>query len=255
MWSAFADMAGVELREVGSMLVEIVTDSRLGPAYVLAMAALVLAALVRVLRRSAALAWALLCVFALSRAQVSHAGGSLPGTGMLIDALHLLVTAIWLGCVFVAAWLVMPASRKASPLAYMQRLSRTAALALAAILATGLYAAWHRLGAPQRLFDHPYGLVLAAKLVLVGVAASLGAGNRFIGCAANRIGVLAGGPGHSVRAGAATAAALARIFHEAADLTAKCADHARVVLIDGFLMSFLALGLIPDATPPNPVAL
>ncbi|WP_426207912.1 copper resistance D family protein [Massilia sp. TWP1-3-3] len=152
------------------------------PAYLLAVATLVLAALGCVLRRSTLWAGILLCIFALSRAQVSHAAGSgLFGAAMLIDALHLLLGAVWAGSVFVAAWVVMPACGKAPPLHYMQRLSRAAALALAGIVASGLFGAWQRLDAPQRLLDHPYGAVLSIKLALFAGTALLGACNRFIG--------------------------------------------------------------------------
>ena len=182
MWSAFAAMAGLGLRDVGQVALDILIDTRFGHTYLLAMGALALATLARVLRLPVAVSWGLLLVFALGRAQVSHAGGDgLFSAGMLIDALHLLLGCVWLGSVFVAAWLVMPAAGLAPPLAYMQRLSATAAFALAGIVLSGFYGAWLRLDAPTRLFDHPYGVVLAAKLALFGVAACLGAFNRFIG--------------------------------------------------------------------------
>ncbi|CUI03507.1 STM4012 family radical SAM protein [Massilia antarctica] len=49
--------------------------------------------------------------------------------------------------------------------------------------------------------------------------------------------------------------ALARIFHESANLRAGCAEHGHGVLIARFLVSVLPRSLIADVTPPTPVAL
>ncbi len=180
MWAAFAAMAGLPLADTLPMAPQIVAQSRLGQAYALASAALILAALVRALSWPAALVWSFLGVFALARAQLSHAGGESLGAGMLLDALHRVLVGVWVGSVFIAAWLVLPAA-KAPPLHYMQRLSRIATVALAGIVLTGGYAAWHRLDRPQDLVGHPYGVILAVKLAMFGVAAALGAYNRFVG--------------------------------------------------------------------------
>ena len=182
MWSAFAAMAGLGLRDVGQVAPAILIDTRFGHTYLLAMGALALATLARVLRSPPAVSWGLLLVFALGRANLSHAGGDGAfSAGMVVDALHLVLACVWLGSVFIAAWLVMPAAATSPPLQYMRSLSATAAFALAGIVLSGLYGMWQRLDAPARLFDHPYGLVLAVKLVLFGVAACLGAFNRFVG--------------------------------------------------------------------------
>jgi putative copper resistance protein D len=88
----------------------------------------------------------------------------------------------------VAAWVVMPAARRAAPLAFMASLSRAATWALGIIVLTGVFAAWQRLGSPARLVDHPYGVLLSIKLGLVGLAAGLGAFNRFVGFPAAKSG-------------------------------------------------------------------
>ena len=182
MWTAFAAMAGASLQDVAPMLTDIVTQSTLGQLFLLSMSSLLLAALANVARAPAMLVWLLLVVFALSRAQLSHAGGAGPlNLGMLADALHLLLIAVWVGSVCIAGWLVLDRAESDPPWQFMEMLSRTAAWALAGIAVTGIYAAAHRLDSPARLIDSVYGAVLSVKLMCVTVAVALGAWNRFSG--------------------------------------------------------------------------
>jgi putative copper resistance protein D len=93
----------------------------------------------------------------------------------------LLLIAVWVGSVSIAGWLVLDRADCEAPALFMSRLSRVAGLALAGIVATGIYAAFHRLDSPVRLVESVYGAVLLLKLLCVGVAVALGGWNRFIG--------------------------------------------------------------------------
>ena len=182
MCAAFAAMAVVELDQVHTVFIEAVVHTSLGRAYGIAMAALVLAAMACVLRMNTLITVVLLTVFTLGRAQVSHAGGSgLFSAAMLADALHLMLIGVWLGSVWISAWVVMPSAGGEPPLNYMASLSSAATVALAGIVGTGLFGVWQRLDAPARLADLPYGVVLSVKLALFAIAALLGAYNRFAG--------------------------------------------------------------------------
>jgi len=126
--------------------------------------------------RAAALG--LLAAFAAARAANSHAAeNGLLSMGMLIEWLHLVLVCLWLGGVAVAAWLVMP-RRGAAPVRFMRCLSGAATLAIAGILATGAYNAWHGLGTPQNALGNPYGTALLVKIGLVLLAAAMGGYNK-----------------------------------------------------------------------------
>jgi hypothetical protein len=88
IWSSFAAMAGLDLGDVGGAIAEIVIDTEAGRLIALAMVALLLAAIVHALPWPPAMALCLLLVFALTRAQISHAGGG-PAVAVLADAVHL----------------------------------------------------------------------------------------------------------------------------------------------------------------------
>ena len=175
-------MAGIDLRDVGDVVADIIIDTVPGRLLALAVVALFVAAIAHAFARQATITAGFLLLFGLSRAQLSHAGGEgAPGVAMLADAVHLFAVGVWLGGVMVAAWVVMPAARETAPPAFMASLSRAATCALGIIVLTGVFGAWQRLGVPVRLIDHPYGLVLSVKLSFFALAAALGAYNRFIG--------------------------------------------------------------------------
>lgn len=130
---------------------------------------------------------AALLVFWYTRSMVSHAASqgdfSLP---LLVDWVHLVLISLWTGEVFVAALVIMRGRApgreddRRDRAAYVAALSTSATFGLAGIFATGLFAAWHDLGAIRNLVDGSYGRTLLAKLAVVGIAALLGAFNRFV---------------------------------------------------------------------------
>lgn len=148
----------------------------------------------------------LLAAFAAARVANSHAAeNGLMTASMLIEWTHLVLVCLWLGGVTVAAWIVMPRPTAAradadararaqvqtqvraqaqapvhagAPVAYMRRLSGAATIAIAGILATGIYNAWHGLGAPANALGSPYGSALIVKVALVLLAAAMGGYNK-----------------------------------------------------------------------------
>lgn len=114
-----------------------------------------------------------------------HAGDngvfSLPN---LVNWLHISAGCVWGGTVAVYAAVVLPALRlgKAPQPAIAgtaARLSTLAGTALAVVLVTGLYNAWHQMDTIVALWSTDYGRVLLVKLAGVAVMMAIGATNRF----------------------------------------------------------------------------
>jgi putative copper resistance protein D len=127
-----------------------------------------------------------LAVFAVSRALVSHAvmeGGL--SWSVASESVHLLLVSAWVGMVLVAAWIVLarPPGTTSTDLdscrRYTRALSLAATLALAGIVLTGIFNAWRAMGEISQLVTTSWGLVLSAKLALVGIAVAFGAVNRW----------------------------------------------------------------------------
>jgi putative copper resistance protein D len=192
LWLESAAMAEVPVAEAGAATWTMLSATHLGFAWTVGMAGLAVAAAGAFLRSDrqpapALLTLAALAMFWYTRSMVSHAAGegdfSLP---LLADWLHGGLTSLWLGEVLLAAAVVLAgagemagADRRARA-AFVGSLSSSATFALAGIFVTGLYAGWRNLGGFAHLLGNPYGNTLAAKLLLVGLAAMLGGVNRFI---------------------------------------------------------------------------
>lgn len=143
---------------------------------------LVATVLAGVTRRGARVAvYGLLALYAYSRAFGGHAGASGSSLVVVIDAMHLLLVSLWLGAVFISAYAVLPRVGHAGDAsAYAGLLSSAATVALAGLVATGVFNAWRALGEPSMLVGSPYGTALLVKLAFVGGAAALGGYNRFV---------------------------------------------------------------------------
>lgn len=139
----------------------------------------------------------LLLLLAAIRAAAGHAfEDGLFSISVFIAWMHLTFMAIWAGCVGMAGWLVLPAlsARHVVPGGeaqagraaredrgrYLRALSGWATFAVAGIVATGIYNAWHALGSPGDLTGTSYGQTLLWKLLLVAIAVLLGGINRFL---------------------------------------------------------------------------
>lgn len=174
-WAAAALMGDVVLGEALAMLPAMLTQTAYGRAGLAGIAAAIL--LLATPQRAWPLRLVLLAAFALARASVSHAGEQgLATVAMGVEWLHLMLVGVWLGSVAVAAWAVRPL-----PVPYLASLSKTATLALAGIVVSGLFNVWQRIGALDQMVGNPYGVALSVKLLLVAFALALGAYNRFVG--------------------------------------------------------------------------
>ncbi|MFD2365667.1 CopD family protein [Pseudoduganella sp. GCM10020061] len=211
LWLDAAYMAEVPLAEAGPAVITTLSATHHGFAWSIGIASLAAIALA-----SAALAWPragtvaawarLLAIgaFLYSRSIVGHAGAG-DGTGWAVAAewTHLALASAWVGEVLVAGLLVLRTPASPAPgampdrAAYIQGLSTIASIALAGIVATGVFSAWRGLGGIENATGNPYATALLAKLALVACAALLGGANRFLVMP----GLLAGLRGHDDRAG------------------------------------------------------
>ncbi len=130
----------------------------------------------------------LLCtaVIAFTRSATGHPADQGQWTAPeWMDFVHLMAASVWAGGLFAMSVAIFPflsQARLSTPvrLALVQRLSSVAAIALAAILVTGVLSAYHYLGGFGPLFSTAYGHILLVKLALVAIAIALGATNRFV---------------------------------------------------------------------------
>ena len=188
--------AGLGLTEVlKSTVLKAVWDTRFGKVYAARLVLLaVAAALIPPLgghRTSSAararflIAWAVLGVAILATwGLADHAStGSLVVLAVPFDVVHLGAASIWLGGLVMTLVVVLPAGRATpasdpSPIRVaMPRFSQWALVAVVAIVATGLFAAWRQVGVSWgALTTTPYGKLVLYKtggLVLLVVLASV----------------------------------------------------------------------------------
>ncbi len=207
-----ASMAELPLAEAGEAMGAMLAESHFGLAWQIGMGALLAAALTSAVpatrQRPGTVATVNLLVLAVAlytRSMVSHAAadGDL-NVAIVVDWMHLCLICIWVGDVFIAGFVTLnrmvpeQAAGRAEAARYVENLSSSATFALAGILATGLFSAWHNLGGIAGLTANPYGSVLLFKLALVALAVLLGGFNRFFVMPALLAGLrepLAGAPG------------------------------------------------------------
>lgn len=194
LWLEAAAMAEVPVFQAGAAAWSMLTATHLGTAsmigmgaLVVAMAALACSGHARHARRLTYLTLLGMAAFLYTRSMVSHASAEGDfSASMTADWLHLMFVCTWVGEVFVAGLLALasaPGGRaedRKDCARYVESLSASVTVALAGIVATGLFDAWHNLGGPGALTGNPYGTTLLAKLALVMLAVMLGGLNRFI---------------------------------------------------------------------------
>lgn len=99
-----------------------------------------------------------------------------------MDWLHLVSVSLWGGSLMATLLLVFPRMEKARPTAravFARRFSLLATWALAGVLVTGIYSAWHMLPAFSDLWRSHYGRLLVVKLLFVADMVILGAINHY----------------------------------------------------------------------------
>lgn len=103
-----------------------------------------------------------------------------------VDWVHLLSGAVWVGSLFGMSLAIFPKLLHAGDAAHanaaviFQRLSTLAGIALAVILATGIFTAFQELDRFSDLWASSYGIMLDVKVFIVILMIALGAHNRYI---------------------------------------------------------------------------
>lgn len=181
VWS-YAEIANVSLGDptFGQQLWSFVGDIDLGRAYGMAVAAaLVTSVAVTFARTPGEAAWALVpVIYGLGlQAQTGHAAGAadhhLAVTAMFM---HIGASAVWLGLLVGVA--AVHRQLGADAKSAVERMSKMALWAAAALVASGAANAWLRIGSASDLVTTTYGRLLAAKLLLMSGAIALAAWHR-----------------------------------------------------------------------------
>lgn len=185
-----ATLADVGLVEAIRVVPKVLTGSAYGESWLLRAGALVVIAALWLWRRSPPLtgvrgpaaACTVLIAFAISSSGHAAEGGSLSLLN-LVNTLHIVAGCVWGGTVVVYALTLLPHLRRRNAAgaiaATATRLSTIAGLALAVVLATGLWHAWVQIATVRGLFTTEYGWILLLKLAFVAVMMGIGALNRF----------------------------------------------------------------------------
>lgn len=123
-------------------------------------------------------------VVAVGKASIGHAADAGPwSAAVAVHALHILATGVWGGITLAGGLFVLPAldssTARGALIRVAGRISYAAGMALAVVLATGLYNAVRGLGGSLApLSESGWGHVLTLKGALVLLAVLLGALNR-----------------------------------------------------------------------------
>jgi copper transport protein len=174
-------------------------------------------------RRMIALAAAIAA--AMTATLVSHATALGSLKSMALDFVHVLAVSVWTGGLVALLWCVLLARRDETAEdaralgAIVWRFSVTALVATALLITAGVLQAFDRLVLINDLYETPYGIALAVKIVLVLVALAIGALN-----------LLRWGP--RLRAGIRARSALVR------DTVAETAIFIVIIVAASFLTAF-----------------
>lgn len=135
----------------------------------------------------AAVALLAIAAIALTRSETGHPADAGDFTlAVWIDWLHLLAAGAWVGSLFGMSLVVFPRLLRRQPYdgapaaRVFQRLSTLCGVALAVLVACGVYNAVQQLGSIPALWTTRYGAILDVKLALVAVMVVIGAHNRYI---------------------------------------------------------------------------
>lgn len=193
LWTESAVMGDVTWLEARPAFAQMLASTHHRHAGASALAFLVIALLVHMLRngqdvsKTYLASLTVLLLMAAARVTIGHAyEHGFFSVAVRVEWLHLAIMALWAGIVFVAGWLVLPhvlagdSNATKEVAAYLASMSNWAGVALAGILATGAYNAYRVLNSPRQLNEVDYGQVLTLKLCLVVIAIALGGFNKFV---------------------------------------------------------------------------
>ena len=114
----------------------------------------------------------------LGRSIRSHAAasdGPLVGVAIASDFIHLASAALWVGGLagLLLTLVAIPRGDKEVKASVIRRFSRLAMASVGAIAVTGLYNVWTNVESLRGLVDTPYGVLILAKTVVLGLALSI----------------------------------------------------------------------------------
>ncbi|SAK65706.1 copper resistance D domain-containing protein [Caballeronia calidae] len=191
LWLQSAAMSGAPLADAGASLWLVATGTHAGIGWSVALAGSVLLSLAAAgggPLSASRIGWAGLAalIVAAGKSAIGHAADA--GTFSVAEAvqtLHLLATGVWGGIVIAGAF-VLPALDTSVARAFLirtvARMSRTATIAVAFVVLTGIFNAWRGIGgSPSVLTASAWGHALIVKIVLIAAALAFGALNRWSG--------------------------------------------------------------------------
>lgn len=137
------------------------------------------------------IAWGLMLLaallVALTRSTTGHPADHGDFTASVwVDWVHLSAAGLWVGSLFGMSLAVFPRLLRLGNTAgdigaaIFQRLSTLSGIALALVLAAGIYTATHQLTGFSDLWTSRYGIVLDVKVFIVLVMIAIGAHNRYV---------------------------------------------------------------------------
>lgn len=195
-----------------------------------------------------------IAAIALTRSETGHPADNGDFTAAVwIDWLHLLAAGAWVGSLFGMTLVVFPKLLRAgetaidTAAAIFQRLSTLSGIALAVLVAAGIFNVTQQLGGASSLWTTRYGVVLDVKLAIVLAMIAIGAHNRYVKLP--RLLTHAGLPVRSEAGIRLWRLAQTSSGPGAADVLRSC---ARAVLIESVLGLFVigATGVLLHAMPP-----
>jgi putative copper resistance protein D len=191
LYAATAVMGGLSLGEASPVFWMMLSTTDYGHAGCITVLAMVVLFVIRFrggASRGSDIASALtIAIFAFTRASMGHAGEEgFWSVALAVEALHFLGIGLWTGAVVVSGCFVLKPAHVAGLGSavtdrYLDLMSRAAMLAVIAIVGSGLYNAWQRVGSVDHLTNSSYGTTLLIKIALVGGAICLGGYNKFFG--------------------------------------------------------------------------
>ncbi len=187
------EMSGQPVSGISSVLPVVLFKTHYGRVWLVRIGALVLLAVAKTVARyrdeRTFLVFMLMLALAVSMTSSASGHGSDAGdlsVPEIMDWLHLIAACLWGGGLMVLTFSVFPGligrEKGAAPLISLVagRFSAMAGVAVAMVAVTAVYNFLIDVGSMRAMVETPYGLVVAAKILLLLVLLNLGAFNRYV---------------------------------------------------------------------------
>jgi putative copper resistance protein D len=193
LFARSVEISGRPLSEIFSVLPVVLFKTHYGTVWLIRIGALILLALsktaVRYRDRRSFLGFMLLLTLIVS--MTASASGHASDAGdfsipEIMDLLHLIAACLWGGGLMVLSVSVLPnlisEQEGSAPLIsrVASRFSTMAGIAVGIIVLSALYHFWAYVRSAEALLGTPYGLTIAAKIIMLAILVNLGAFNRYV---------------------------------------------------------------------------